>query len=264
MKKKNKPLVSIIMNCHNGEKYLYKSLKSIAEQNFKDWELIFWDNCSTDNSKKIFTSFSDIRFKYYKSQTFKNLYEARNLALKKAQGKYISFLDVDDWWHKEKLKLQIEQFSKNKGLKISYTNFFVYYQKINKKRIFFKMRLPEGFITQKLLNNYCVGILTIMIKREVLLKNPFNKKFNIIGDFDLVIKLSKKYELKCIQKPLSFYRVHSENLSKKKVDLTLKEISSWIDEFEKKKQNLKYSIKNIKFNKVKLIIKSFFGHVVQW
>ena len=66
MKKKNNiyPLVSIIMNCYNGEKYLKDSIISIINQKFTDWELIFWDNNSTDNSGKIFKCFKDERFKY--------------------------------------------------------------------------------------------------------------------------------------------------------------------------------------------------------
>ena len=53
MKTSKQPLVSIIMNCHNGEKYLKESIKSVLVQNYKNWELIFLNNCSNDNSKKI-------------------------------------------------------------------------------------------------------------------------------------------------------------------------------------------------------------------
>ena len=60
-----KPLVSIIMNCYNGEKYLKQSIKSIINQTYKNWELIFWDNCSTDNSKKITKKFKDNRIYYF-------------------------------------------------------------------------------------------------------------------------------------------------------------------------------------------------------
>ena len=65
MKSKKKPEISIIMNCYNGEQYLRKSLLSIINQTYKNWELIFWDNCSTDQSKKIFKTFKDKRLKYY-------------------------------------------------------------------------------------------------------------------------------------------------------------------------------------------------------
>ena len=100
--KKKSPLVSIIMNCYNGEKFLEKSLKSITDQTYKNWELIFWDNNSNDNSKKVFKKFTDKRFKYYKSKKVLNLYHARNLAIKHAKGNYICFLDVDDLWVRKK------------------------------------------------------------------------------------------------------------------------------------------------------------------
>ena len=57
--RKINPLVSIIMNCHNGEKFLTESLKSVKNQTYKNWELIFYDNCSTDKSKNIIKNFSD-------------------------------------------------------------------------------------------------------------------------------------------------------------------------------------------------------------
>jgi Glycosyltransferases involved in cell wall biogenesis len=55
-------LVSIIINCHNGEKFLQRCLQSVINQNYKNWEIIFWNNNSTDNSKKIFQSYNDERF----------------------------------------------------------------------------------------------------------------------------------------------------------------------------------------------------------
>ena len=64
------PLVSIVMNCHNGDKYLKKSVKSLINQTYRNWELIFWDNKSTDKSKQIITNIKDKRIKYFKSQKF--------------------------------------------------------------------------------------------------------------------------------------------------------------------------------------------------
>ena len=61
----NQPLVSIIMNCYNGEVYLAESVKSVLSQTYKNWELIFWDNKSVDKSAEIFKSYKDKRFKYY-------------------------------------------------------------------------------------------------------------------------------------------------------------------------------------------------------
>ena len=63
----SKNLISIIMNCHNGEKYLKQSIESILNQNYKNWELIFFDNQSTDNSISIIEQFKDERIKIFRS-----------------------------------------------------------------------------------------------------------------------------------------------------------------------------------------------------
>ena len=76
-------LVSVIMNCHNGEKFLNESVKSVINQTYQNWELIFFDNLSNDNSKKILQSFRDKRIKYFNSKKFLDLYAARNLAIEK-------------------------------------------------------------------------------------------------------------------------------------------------------------------------------------
>ena len=104
------PLVSIIMNCYNGEKYLTESLNSLLKQTYQNWELIFWDNISSDNSKKIFEKYKDERFKYFLSDRHMVLYGARNLAIKKAKGEFLAFLDTDDIWLKNKLDLQVKLF----------------------------------------------------------------------------------------------------------------------------------------------------------
>ena len=108
------PLVSVIMNCHNGETYLKESISSLINQTYKNWELIFWDNFSSDSSKEVLMQFSDKRIKYYYTKNFTPLYEARNLAIKKTSGEFISFLDTDDWWSPKRLEKQIELFLKIK------------------------------------------------------------------------------------------------------------------------------------------------------
>ena len=164
-KKNNLPLISIIMNCHNGEKFLKKSIKSVIKQTYKNWEIIFWDNKSSDQSAKIVKSFKNRRIKYFKSNKFQKLYNNRNLAINKAKGKYVCFLDTDDLWNKNKLSSQISLIKKKK-CKIIYTNFHVKNENTKTIHLPYK-KLPEGFITQDLLNEYCIGILTVMIDRRI-------------------------------------------------------------------------------------------------
>ena len=74
-----KPLVSIIINCFNGEKYLREAINSVIAQSYENWEIIFWDNKSTDKSAKIFQSYNDKRLRYFLAPFHTELlYEARN------------------------------------------------------------------------------------------------------------------------------------------------------------------------------------------
>ena len=105
------PLVSIIMNCHNGEKYLNEAICSVLSQTYENWELIFWDNQSTDKSSVIVQKYKDTRIQYFYAETYTRLGEARNHAIKKSQGEFIAFLDCDDLWMSTKLEKQIPLFS---------------------------------------------------------------------------------------------------------------------------------------------------------
>ena len=99
------PIVSIIMNCYNGETYLDESISSILSQTYKNWELIFWDNKSQDKSAEIFKKYNDKRLKYFYAKEHTTLYKARNLAIEKSSGEFIAFLDTDDLWSSNKLEL---------------------------------------------------------------------------------------------------------------------------------------------------------------
>ena len=130
-----KPLVSVIMNCHNGSKFLEQSVNSIISQTYKNWELIFWDNASQDNSKEIISKFSDDRIRYFRSKKFNRLYESRNLAIQNSKGEFISFLDTDDMWQKDKLEKHMDFFSKNIDYEIVYSNYYIY-DEAKKKKIY--------------------------------------------------------------------------------------------------------------------------------
>ena len=107
------PLVSIIMNCYNGERYLSEAINSVYSQTYKNWEIIFWDNASTDNTAEIAQSY-DKKLKYFRSQETTVLGEARVCAVEKSRGQYLAFLDCDDFWEVDKLEEQISLFDKNK------------------------------------------------------------------------------------------------------------------------------------------------------
>ena len=241
--------VSIVMNCYNGEKYLDDSLKSIFSQTYENWELIFWDNLSKDKSREILTSFDDKRIKYFRSSKFLNLYDARNQAIEKSDGKYICFLDTDDFWEKNKLEKQLEFLRVNNKYKIVYSNYYTLNENKNKTYINNK-KLPNGVITKSLLKNYVLGILTVCADRYIFEKNKFDDRYNIIGDFDFFIKISEKFDIGCIQEPLAHYRVHNNNYSRKKLKTYIWELKQWIIE---NKSNLSKNGHNLNRQRIELI-----------
>ena len=190
------------MNCYNGEVYLHESIKSILSQTYKNWELIFWDNKSEDKSAEIFKSYKDKRFKYYYASQHTPLYDARNQAIEKSSGEFIAFLDTDDFWAKDKLELQIP-FFKDLEVGVVYGNLFIVNEKLNTKKIFLKKKKPKGFILDDLLKDYCTGLVTLVIRKSFLDNNQpaFDGSFNIMGDFDLMIRMSSKYKFECVDKP---------------------------------------------------------------
>jgi glycosyltransferase involved in cell wall biosynthesis len=251
------PLVSIIINCHNGEKYLRECLNSVISQTYKNWEIVFFDNLSEDRSKSILDEYSGGNINYFKSEKFLRLYEARNLAISKAVGKYICFLDVDDFWIKEKLEYQVKFLEENKNFEMVYSNYYTFDQKKNRYFIKNDFNLPYGIITNKLLKNYTIGFVTTCVRKNIFLKTSFDNRYEIIGDFDFFIKLSKKISIGCIQKPLASYRVHNKNLSKKKISLYVNELKNWIQENESDFSKKGYSFANQKFLLYKLTLKKY-------
>ena len=109
-------LVSIITPSYNCAKFVEETIQSILSQTYTNWELIFQDDCSTDNTKEIVAKYAekDSRIKYECNARNSGAAITRNNALRRANGKWIAFLDSDDLWFPEKLEKQIEFMSRNK------------------------------------------------------------------------------------------------------------------------------------------------------
>ena len=227
-----KPLVSILMNCYNGEKFLREAIESVLEQTYQNWELIFWDNQSTDQSAEIFKSYGDRRSKYFYAPKHTILYEARNYATDKSSGNFIAFLDVDDYWEKTKLEKQMDVFLTDTNVAMVYSNYYFKNEIKNTKIIKYKKKLPEGKIVDKLLRKHIVGLLTMVINRKYVPENDklFDPRLHNIGDFDIAIKVSVENKVACIQQPLATYRWHGGNESVLTRERQIKELEMWSKE----------------------------------
>ncbi len=249
------PLITIIINCYNGEKYLKECIDSVIEQTYQNWEIIFWDNQSTDDSKKICLSFKDNRIKYFISKKHTDLYEARNLAISKTSGDFIAFLDTDDLWHKDKLSKQVTYFEeKNVGLVCS--NFIFLNEMNNKVKLWHKNKINSGYVLDDLLKEYFIGLPTVIIRKKALqnLNNLFNPKYNIIGDFDLFVRIAQNWKVIYLNNPLATYRWHGKNLAFNETDREIIELKDWLD-------HIKTEIK-IKENKNLIFIKNKLNYLI--
>lgn len=110
---KEKDLVSIIIPVHNSSKYLKKTIDSIEKQTYQNYEAIFIDDCSTDDSVKIIEKYKDKRIKIIRFLEHQGVSKARNAGIKIAKGRYLTFLDSDDIWLEDKLEKQIDFIKKN-------------------------------------------------------------------------------------------------------------------------------------------------------
>lgn len=221
-------LVSVIINCFNGDKYLKKCIQSVIDQTYLNWEIIFWDNQSTDDSKNIINTFNDNRIKYFYASTHETLYSARNFAIEKANGELIAFLDTDDIWLPFKLEKQVKIFI-DESVGVVCSNYLVLDEINNKSFLQYKNKFTN-IKTNDLLKNYNVGLLTLIIKKSYLstLEKPFfNYKYNIIGDFELVMKLSVNCKIVYINEALAKYRKHNSSISFLQKDKLAIELKDW-------------------------------------
>lgn len=220
------PLVSVIMNCYNSEKYLREAIDSVLAQTYQNWEIIFWDNRSTDRSAEIFKSYQDSRMKYFYAPEHTTLGQARNLAVEQATGEWCAFLDCDDLWLPAKLEKQvciIQEEGHNLGLVYGRNRCLVEESGLN-TRLGIRLKaneqegvkeiLPEGNIFPHLLKSNFVPLVSGMVRRSAYWSvGGINPAFRQSEDYDLFLKVSKGYKVRAVQEEVCTYRIHGANLT---------------------------------------------------
>ena len=213
----NNPLVSIIMNCRNGEKYLREAIDSIFAQSYTNWEIIFWDNASDDGTPVIAKSYG-AKLRYFKSAQPLTLGKARNMAISCASGKYLAFLDCDDKWFPEKLKKQVDILESKNDIDFVYANYFrLIMPKDNRLILALRGRQPEGDVFGRFFYNYPVNLQTVMLRMDAVNKLvlKFDDQFEVSEEFDLFMRLLFKSKALYIDEPLAIYRIHEDMSSNK-------------------------------------------------
>ena len=212
------------MNCYNGEKYIREAVDSVINQTYENWELIFWDNQSSDSSAKLFLEYDDCRLKYFYAQEHTELGDARVEAMSKAKGSWVGILDVDDIWCKEKLEYQVDIINKslNDGVELG----LVYGKvlEINERgvevgelsHINYKNKiLPNGMILKELLlkGNFIMSPSILFSMNAFKQIGGFPIGYLNASDYYISCAISSIYRVGVVNKYVAKYREHQNNLT---------------------------------------------------
>ena len=158
-------LVSIITPSFNSSKFVQECVNSVVSQTYTNWELLIVDDFSQDNSKELLLNLKkkDERIKVTFLDKNIGAAEARNIAIQQAKGKYIAFLDSDDYWEKEKLANQIE-FMKSNDVAFSFSSYIPISE--DGKVSYSPILSIERIGYHDYLKNTIIGCLTVVIDRE--------------------------------------------------------------------------------------------------
>lgn len=214
------PLVSIIIPTFNRAEALNRCLDSLIDQTFKDFEVLVCDDGSTDKTKEIVEKFtSSLNIQYYYDKNFGGPARPRNIGIKMARGKYVAFLDSDDWWLSEKLAVSVEAL--DAGEDLVYHDLYVFYENKSKSTKLKKLmtrELVHPVFDDLLLNGNAINNSSVVVRKSIL-----EKAGNISEDVDLISVEDYDYWLHVAQITSRFVRldgcfgwycVGSDNISK--------------------------------------------------
>ena len=228
--KTEQPLVSVVMNCYNGEKYLREAIDSVYQQTYKNWEIVFWDNASTDNSAIIAKTY-DEHLRYFRGNETVPLSVARNKALQKARGEFIALLDCDDIWLPEKLEIQSMHIQKNPNAKLFFANTIHFndegveirrqYDRFNPC----KLNLSKGKALNNLLIHGCfIDTESVVFNKEAALSiGGFDTEYKYVVDADFFKRMGSKYDMYAGKETLAKWRVHTNQSTQSIGDIMFKE-----------------------------------------
>ena len=210
------PLVSVIMNIRNGAAFLREALDSAMTQTFTDWELIAWDDRSTDDSARIVGEYQDPRVRYFLSPQETPLGKARHNAIRKAHGEWLAFLDQDDTWTPTKLEKQMALAGND--VAIIYGRTLLVWPD-GRKRDYDQAHefipLPEGDIFSELFRSACfIAMSSAVLRRSAVEEvGGIPDSVELTPDFYLYAAIARRYKARAVQEVVCRYRVHPGSMT---------------------------------------------------
>lgn len=206
------PLISIIINVHNGMEFVEQAIESAYNQTYSNFEIVLYDNASTDGIEQIIDKY-DTKLKYFQSDDFISLGKARNNAIRHSNGEFFCFLDCDDLMHNQKLEKQVPAF-KDPDVGLVYSNSIFFWEKDGKESVLYSNRPSEGMVFKELFTDYFLSLETVMIRKSALENDEkwwFPENFSMCEEADLFIRIAYKYKVVYVNETLAKYRIHDKN-----------------------------------------------------
>lgn len=212
--------VTIGLLAMNHEKFILQACESIAAQTYKDFEVVFVDNNSTDRTFEIADEFfkkSGIKYKGYKNTVNKTVSQNLNLLVEYSDTEYITFLSGDDWYTPDNMEKKIG-FLLSSGFDVVFTDGYKYNQHTKETTPLYDeknkalVQSLDNYFTRAILGNYlyAIGFIT---KRQILADNPYDNAI-MMEDWDMCLNMaSKGFKMGFLNEPLFYYRVMNTSLS---------------------------------------------------
>jgi len=209
-------LVSVVVNCYNSEKYISECISSIINQTYINFEIVVWDNKSEDQTRQIIENIAteEKRLKLYTGEKFLALGAARNQALNKCNGDWISFLDSDDVWDRNFLSDQMNALQGKEHEYFGYGHVTIFENlELSSMQNINRSILINNNISQELLKGNFIFLSSLVMSRSAVnFVKSFNSDFVQAEDYELLLRLANKYN--GLQVGHVYYRNHANNTSK--------------------------------------------------
>ncbi len=246
--------ISIITPVYNSSPFLEDTINCVLNQTFQDWEWILTDDKSTDNSVEIIQRFQDPRIKLVIAEKNGGAGHARNLSLKEAIGKYITFLDADDFWEPNFLE-EMVTFMKRENAELAYSNYARCDENLNPQIADFIADKDVTF--SNLLKTCRLSLLSTMYDSSRVGKEYFPEGTKR-EDHVMWLNLLKKIPIgKPLAKTMAKYRMHPQSISRKKTNIMLDQYLVYKDYMHYSTLKSMYYTANWAFNGFKKYSKLF-------
>ena len=228
MNSKSTPLVSIVIPTYNHANFLGKSLESIIDQTYNNWEAIVIENHSTDETNQVIDKFKDSRIQYFKISNYGIIAKSRNFGINVAKGDWIAFLDSDDWWTKDKLEICLKNIDQN--IDFIYHKLEIIYDKskslLNRKRyIGRQLNKPilHNLLTSQIEEGNAIGNSSVLVRKDILIRiGGISENRDLVAseDFNTWLRVAELTDqFKYIKEKLGYYLVHDNSAQKRDLSI---------------------------------------------